>query len=92
MTAASGIGDRVFRPDETQLTHRSGLISQQYAAAATVPLIKSPSLWLPKPVSLRLAFFSFSAYTTQVQLPSDIHPLPEDITAYVSLAIFSARM
>ncbi|EIW71457.1 hypothetical protein TREMEDRAFT_23877, partial [Tremella mesenterica DSM 1558] len=37
-----------------------------YAAAATVPLIKSPSLWLPKPV----------------ELPNDIHPLPEDITAY----------
>ncbi|BEI82722.1 hypothetical protein CcaverHIS002_0305900 [Cutaneotrichosporon cavernicola] len=43
-----------------------GPISQQYAAAATVPLIKSPSLWLPPPV----------------ELPSDIHPLPEDITAY----------
>lgn len=28
-----------------------GPISQQYAAAATVPLIKSPSLWLPQPVS-----------------------------------------
>nr|ODO04257.1 hypothetical protein L204_00613 [Cryptococcus depauperatus CBS 7855] len=26
-----------------------GPISQQYAAAATVPLVKSPSLWLPKP-------------------------------------------
>ncbi|GMK56544.1 hypothetical protein CspeluHIS016_0303840 [Cutaneotrichosporon spelunceum] len=43
-----------------------GPISQQYAAAATVPLIKSPSLWLPPPI----------------ELPSDIHPLPEDITAY----------
>ncbi|WVQ77532.1 hypothetical protein IAR50_007218 [Cryptococcus sp. DSM 104548] len=43
-----------------------GPISQQYSAAATVPLIKSPSLWLPKPV----------------ELPTDIHPLPEDITAY----------
>ncbi|GFZ49776.1 hypothetical protein JCM24511_07179 [Saitozyma sp. JCM 24511] len=43
-----------------------GPISQQYSAAATVPLIKSPSLWLPKPV----------------ELPNDIHPLPEDITAY----------
>ncbi|WVN87474.1 uncharacterized protein L203_102656 [Cryptococcus depauperatus CBS 7841] len=43
-----------------------GPISQQYAAAATVPLVKSPSLWLPKPV----------------ELPNDIHPLPEDITAY----------
>ncbi|OWZ62737.1 hypothetical protein AYX14_01513 [Cryptococcus neoformans] len=43
-----------------------GHISQQYAAAATVPLIKSPSLWLPQPV----------------ELPNEIHPLPEDITAY----------
>ncbi|KAI9638757.1 uncharacterized protein MKK02DRAFT_41783 [Dioszegia hungarica] len=43
-----------------------GPVSQQYAAAATVPLIKSPSLWLPKPI----------------ELPNDIHPLPEDITAY----------
>ncbi|ORY34593.1 hypothetical protein BCR39DRAFT_513542 [Naematelia encephala] len=43
-----------------------GPISQQYSAAATVPLIKSPSLWLPRPV----------------ELPNDIHPLPEDITAY----------
>ncbi|ORX37592.1 hypothetical protein BD324DRAFT_650162 [Kockovaella imperatae] len=43
-----------------------GPISQQYAAAATVPLIKSPSLYLPRPI----------------ELPNDIHPLPEDITAY----------
>lgn len=32
-----------------------GPISQQYAAAATVPLIKSPSLWLPQPVSQTFA-------------------------------------
>lgn len=69
MTAASGIGDRVFRPDETQLTHRSGPISQQYAAAATVPLIKSPSLWLPKPVSLRLAFFHFPLIQPRSSFP-----------------------
>ncbi|WWC66001.1 uncharacterized protein I303_108623 [Kwoniella dejecticola CBS 10117] len=43
-----------------------GPISSQYSAAATVPLIKSPSLWLPKPI----------------EMPNDIHPLPEDITAY----------
>ncbi|ODO03581.1 hypothetical protein L198_02429 [Cryptococcus wingfieldii CBS 7118] len=47
-------------------TSNIGPISQQYSAAATVPLIKSPSLWLPKPV----------------ELPTDVHPLPEDITAY----------
>ncbi|KAF8580180.1 hypothetical protein K439DRAFT_1265778, partial [Ramaria rubella] len=38
----------------------------QYAAAAGVPLIKSPSLRVPPPV----------------ELPQDIHPLPEDVTAY----------
>ncbi|KAK8849771.1 hypothetical protein IAR55_005107 [Kwoniella newhampshirensis] len=43
-----------------------GPVSQQYGAAATVPLIKSPSLWLPKPI----------------ERPNDIHPLPDDITAY----------
>ncbi|KAB5594104.1 hypothetical protein CTheo_2441 [Ceratobasidium theobromae] len=32
-----------------------------------VPLIKSPSLRVPRP---------------QVELPPDIHPLPEDVTAY----------
>ncbi|KAL7411767.1 hypothetical protein BDY24DRAFT_394771 [Mrakia frigida] len=40
--------------------------SPQYAAAASVPLIKSPSLYLPRPV----------------EIPPDIHPLPEDINAY----------
>ncbi|TFK81285.1 hypothetical protein K466DRAFT_558090 [Polyporus arcularius HHB13444] len=38
----------------------------QYAAASTVPLIKSPSLRLPRPV----------------ELPPDIHPLPDSVTAY----------
>ncbi|PCH44757.1 hypothetical protein WOLCODRAFT_19131 [Wolfiporia cocos MD-104 SS10] len=38
----------------------------QYAAAARVPLIKSPSLRVPKPV----------------ERPPDIHPLPDDVTAY----------
>ncbi|KAK2465038.1 hypothetical protein APHAL10511_003114 [Amanita phalloides] len=38
----------------------------QYAAAATVPLIKYPSLRLPLPV----------------QLPPDIHPLPDSVDAY----------
>ncbi|KAK7443500.1 hypothetical protein VKT23_015673 [Stygiomarasmius scandens] len=37
-----------------------------YAAAANVPLIKSPSLRVPKPVTL----------------PPDIHPLPDSVTAY----------
>ncbi|KAF8882236.1 hypothetical protein BD779DRAFT_1612467 [Infundibulicybe gibba] len=38
----------------------------QYAAAAHVPLIKSPSLRVPPPV----------------ELPPDIHPLPDSITPY----------
>jgi len=37
-----------------------------YASAAHVPLVKSPSLRIPRPV----------------ELPPDIHPLPEDVTAY----------
>ncbi|KAF8921205.1 hypothetical protein CPB85DRAFT_1210834, partial [Mucidula mucida] len=37
-----------------------------YAAATHVPLIKSPSLRVPRPV----------------ELPQDIHPLPDSVTAY----------
>ncbi|KAF7783995.1 hypothetical protein Agabi119p4_160 [Agaricus bisporus var. burnettii] len=38
----------------------------QYAAAANIPLIKSPSLRVPPPV----------------ELPQDIHPLPGSVTPY----------
>ncbi|OSX63722.1 hypothetical protein POSPLADRAFT_1055801 [Postia placenta MAD-698-R-SB12] len=38
----------------------------QYAPASKVPLIKSPSLRVPRPV----------------ERPPDIHPLPDDVTAY----------
>ncbi|KAF8634320.1 hypothetical protein AX15_000981 [Amanita polypyramis BW_CC] len=38
----------------------------QYAAVANVPLIKYPSLRVPRPV----------------ELPPDIHPLPESVNAY----------
>ncbi|KZT27998.1 hypothetical protein NEOLEDRAFT_1059220, partial [Neolentinus lepideus HHB14362 ss-1] len=38
----------------------------QYAAAAHVPLIKSPSLRVPR----------------AVELPPDLHPLPDDVNAY----------
>ncbi|KIJ61444.1 hypothetical protein HYDPIDRAFT_31313 [Hydnomerulius pinastri MD-312] len=38
----------------------------QYAAAAHVPLIKSPALRVPPPV----------------ELPPDIHPLPDSVTPY----------
>ncbi|KAJ9094812.1 hypothetical protein QFC20_006826 [Naganishia adeliensis] len=40
--------------------------TSQYQAANIAPLIKSPSLWLPKPV----------------EFPMDVHPLPDDISAY----------
>ncbi|KAH7882355.1 hypothetical protein F5I97DRAFT_1939410 [Phlebopus sp. FC_14] len=38
----------------------------QYAAAANVPLIKSPTVRVPPPV----------------ELPPDIHPLPDSVTPY----------
>ncbi|KAI0056625.1 hypothetical protein BV25DRAFT_1556959 [Artomyces pyxidatus] len=38
----------------------------QYAAASHVPFIKSPSLRMPRPV----------------EMPPDIHPLPESVTPY----------
>ncbi|KAF9788355.1 hypothetical protein BJ322DRAFT_1048445 [Thelephora terrestris] len=38
----------------------------QYAAAANIPLIKSPALRFPRPV----------------ELPPDVHPLPESVSAY----------
>ncbi|KAF8900847.1 hypothetical protein CPB84DRAFT_1815323 [Gymnopilus junonius] len=41
-------------------------IKAPYAAAASVPLIKSPSLRVPRPV----------------ELPQDIHPLPDSVNAY----------
>ncbi|KIJ37279.1 hypothetical protein M422DRAFT_178298 [Sphaerobolus stellatus SS14] len=47
-------------------TYHAPIAQSQYAAAAKVPLIKSPSLRVPPPV----------------QLPPDIHPLPDDVTAY----------
>ncbi|PVG04541.1 hypothetical protein CPB86DRAFT_2663 [Serendipita vermifera] len=40
--------------------------SSQYGPAASVPLIKSPSLRVPK----------------LVQMPPDIHPLPDSVSAY----------
>ncbi|ETS60479.1 hypothetical protein PaG_05322 [Moesziomyces aphidis] len=44
----------------------SNATNQLYALASRVPLIKSPSISLPKPVTL----------------PADLHPLPHDISAY----------
>jgi len=40
--------------------------TKQYAAVANIPLIKAPGLRVPKPV----------------EMPPDIHPLPDDVTAY----------
>jgi hypothetical protein len=62
----------------------SNLGQSQYAAASIVPLIKSPSLRVPppvcpKPLSLATAFFNVS----QVELPPDIHPLPDSVAPYV---------
>ncbi|KAI0674542.1 hypothetical protein C8Q78DRAFT_601998 [Trametes maxima] len=44
----------------------NGQSQSQYAPAADVPLIQSPSLRVPRPV----------------ELPPDIHPLPDSVTAY----------
>ncbi|KAI6006959.1 hypothetical protein EDD15DRAFT_10937 [Pisolithus albus] len=58
----------------------------QYAAAANVPLIKSPALRVPPPVPY---WFTHTTGTpppdntyTQVKLPPDIHPLPDSVTPY----------
>jgi len=85
MIAAPGTG-RLICPlfDAILKSPSSGPISQQYASAATVPLIKSPSLWLPKPVCAFRGIVALQLMEIQVELPNDIHPLPEDITAYVS--------
>ncbi|KAI0824806.1 hypothetical protein BC628DRAFT_1376051 [Trametes gibbosa] len=44
----------------------SNQVQSQYAPAAGVPLIKSPSLRVPRPI----------------EMPPDIHPLPDSVTAY----------
>ncbi|KAK7064819.1 hypothetical protein R3P38DRAFT_3165827 [Favolaschia claudopus] len=44
----------------------------RYAAAARAPLIKSPSLRVPRPVPL----------------PPDIHPLPDSVTPYASFFVY----
>ncbi|KAG1779299.1 hypothetical protein EV702DRAFT_1087326 [Suillus placidus] len=59
-------------PDQTE---------SQYAAAARVPLIKSPGLRVPPPV--RSTSSSSTTLTClQVHLPPDIHPLPDSVTPY----------
>lgn len=85
MIAAPGTGQLICPLFDAILkSPSSGPISQQYASAATVPLIKSPSLWLPKPVCAFRGIVTLQLMEIQVELPNDIHPLPEDITAYVS--------
>ncbi|POW20315.1 hypothetical protein PSHT_03642 [Puccinia striiformis] len=39
--------------------------------ASKIPLIRAPGTWLPKPITR----------------PNDLHPLPDDVTAYVSPSI-----
>ena len=70
------------------------LAKSHYAAASRVPLIQSPSLRVPRPVSNNtepeshnsslLPFSLIYMAFYQVELPPDIHPLPENINAYVS--------
>ena len=55
----------------------------QYAAAAHVPLIKSPSLRIPPPVSGDWFHLGPPLKNAQVTAPADIQPLPDDINAYV---------
>ncbi|KAG0147940.1 hypothetical protein CROQUDRAFT_42100 [Cronartium quercuum f. sp. fusiforme G11] len=46
--------------------HPSPSQPQTYPLATNIPLIKAPGTWLPKPIVL----------------PPDLHPMPDDITAY----------
>ncbi|OAV92685.1 hypothetical protein PTTG_27592 [Puccinia triticina 1-1 BBBD Race 1] len=54
------------------MTARPGSMATQLAGvpdsllASNIPLIRAPGTWLPKPIAC----------------PSDLHPLPEDVTAY----------
>ncbi|KZT35313.1 hypothetical protein SISSUDRAFT_1008911 [Sistotremastrum suecicum HHB10207 ss-3] len=48
------------------MSESAGPGHSQYAAVANIPLIQSPSLRVPNPI----------------ELPPDIHPLPDDINAY----------
>ena len=64
---------------------QSNLAKSHYAAASRVPLIQSPSLRVPRPVSDSQSDPAIPyCIVYQVDLPPDIHPLPESINAYVS--------
>lgn len=78
--------------DAVQHTSQYSTTAMQGGSALVdkVPLIKSPSFWVPPPVSLLLAAQSTSRSLTyslnnrlQIQLPPDIHPLPDNLQAYV---------
>ncbi|KAG6379729.1 hypothetical protein JVT61DRAFT_10263 [Boletus reticuloceps] len=60
----AGMERGVEEPKVTVMVDQS--TQSQYAAAARVPLIKSPAVRVPPPV----------------QLPPDIHPLPDSVTPY----------
>ncbi|KAA1065317.1 hypothetical protein PGT21_034601 [Puccinia graminis f. sp. tritici] len=59
-------------PSGKKMTARPGSMAAQQAGlpdallASNIPLIRAPGTWLPKPIAC----------------PSDLHPLPEDVTAY----------
>jgi hypothetical protein len=66
----------------------------QYKAANIAPLIKSPSLWLPKPVRTpnpETVGRQMLTHELKVEFPMDVHPLPDDISAYVSINHFAVR-
>lgn len=61
----------------------------QYAAAARVPLIKSPAVRVPLQVRRHSHLHHHPSLDShvplfQVVLPPDIHPLPDSVTPYVS--------
>ncbi|KAI0309680.1 hypothetical protein OF83DRAFT_1071656 [Amylostereum chailletii] len=62
--SSQGVFHLALRPPTPHLSQR--LAKSQYAAAAHVPLIKSPSLRVPRPI----------------EMPADTHPLPDSVTPY----------
>ncbi|MBW0497807.1 hypothetical protein O181_037522 [Austropuccinia psidii MF-1] len=62
----SGQLSRVAMSFNDSIGRSSGNSSPQARLACHIPLIRAPGTWLPKPVVL----------------PSDLHPIPDDITAY----------
>ena len=76
----------VWFRSQTRLTYGFNPAQSQYVAASRVPLIKSPSLRVPRPVRRQVLEHAHgnSAQLNQVELPPDIHPLPDSVTPYAS--------